>query len=194
MTRQLPPSRIDLGDDVHLRLFTADDGEAVARAVAESLDHLRPFMPWADVRSTETSFQRDRLRKAEATAARGEGWEYGLFPTDESSVLGSFGLVRRPEPAALEIGYWLHVAACGAGYATRAAAALTDVAQGLHGITRVVIRCDVANVRSAAIPRRLGYRVVHTVRLDPVAPGEQGRQMMWVRDAEDRPSDAVVDT
>lgn len=183
MTKRVAPARIDLGDDVHLRLFTADDGEAVARAVAESLDHLRPFMPWAGVRSTEPAFQRDRLQKAEATATRGEGWEYGLFLPDESEVLGSFGLVSRPEPASLEIGYWLHVAACGAGYATRAAGALTNVAQQLPGITRVVIRCDVANVRSAAIPRRLGYRIAHTVRLEPVAPGEQGRQMMWVHDA-----------
>ena len=42
------------------------------------------------------------------------------------------------------------------------------------------IHCDEANVRSAAVPRRLGYRLD---RIEPDAitsPGELGRMMIWV--------------
>jgi RimJ/RimL family protein N-acetyltransferase len=49
------------------------------------------------------------------------------------------------------------------GYATSAAGALTGVALSLPGVTRVEIRCDVANLASASVPRRLGYRLDRVV-------------------------------
>lgn len=178
------PDRIDLEDGTHLRFFVVDDAEAVARAVAENLEHLRPWMPWADAQSAEPAFQRDRLRKLPALAERGEEWQYGLFAPDDS-VLGSFGLMTRRGPGTMEIGYWIRADAEGRGLATRASAALTDVALGLDGIRRVFICCDEENVRSAAIPRRLGYRLLRTDTRAPEAPGERGRLMMWVRDRAD---------
>jgi RimJ/RimL family protein N-acetyltransferase len=179
------PERIELEDGVHLRFFTIDDAEAVARAVAESLEHLRPWMPWADEQSTKVEFQRDRLRKLPGLAERGEEWQYGLFTRDDSSVLGSFGLMTRRGPGTMEIGYWVHVDAIGRGHATMASAALTDVALTFDEVRRVLIFCDEANVRSAAIPRRLGYRLVRIEHHAPEAPGERGRQMMWARDRDD---------
>jgi RimJ/RimL family protein N-acetyltransferase len=50
----------------------------------------------------------------------------------------------------------------------------------LPGIERVEIRCDAANTRSSAVPRRLGYRLVRQVRTDPAAPGECGLEQRWV--------------
>ena len=99
------PERIDLEDGTHLRFFVVDDAEAVARAVAENLEHLRPWMPWADAQSAEPAFQRDRLRKLPALAERGEEWQYGLFAPDES-VLGSFGLMTRRGPGTSTIRPW----------------------------------------------------------------------------------------
>ncbi len=179
------PDRIELEDGVHLRFFEITDAEAVARAVAESLEHLQPWMPWATKQSTDPDFQRDRIRKQPALAQRGEEWQYGLFAGDEPDVLGSFGLMTRRGPGTLEIGYWVHVDAGGRGYASHAAAALTDVALATDGIRRVFICCDEANTRSAAIPQKLGYRLLRTERGAPEAPGEVGRLMMWVRDRDD---------
>ena len=42
------------------------------------------------------------------------------------------------------------------------------------------IHCDEANVRSAAVPRRLGYRLDRIEDDDVTAPGEIGRSMIWV--------------
>src|SRR5262249_60537312 len=69
------------------------------------------------------------------------------------------------------------------GFATAAAEALTSAALGLPGVRRVEIHCDEANVASAAIPRKLGYRLDRVVAHEPEAPGESGRRMIWVRDA-----------
>ncbi len=181
MTRRDPPARIDLGDDALLRQFRPSDAANVARAVGDSMDHLRPWMPWADAQSADAAFQRDRLRRLPGLAARREEWQYGLFRPGASDVLGSFGLMTRRGPGTMEIGYWLHVDAVGTGLATRAAGALTDTALTLDGVERVYICCDEANARSAAIPQRLGFVLARVEDRAPEAPGEQGRLMFWER-------------
>ena len=92
-----------------------------------------------------------------------------------------FGLHRRIGPDALEIGYWLHPDYPGRGYATKAVSALTEAALSLHHITRVEIHTDEANTASAAIPRRLRYRLDRVERKAPQALGETGRKHIWVR-------------
>jgi RimJ/RimL family protein N-acetyltransferase len=180
-TRVVPPTQLKLGDDLLLRLLRISDARAVARSVRESLEHLRPWMPWADPESTRESFQRQRLRGARHKAAIGDEWQYGLFPVDESAVIGTFGLMARKWPATIEIGYWVHVDWIGRGYATRAGRALTNAALTLDGITTVYIRCDEANIRSAAVPRRLGFTLVRTETREPQAPAESGQLMTWER-------------
>ncbi len=62
---------------------------------------------------------------------------------------------------------------------TAAARALATAAFDLDGISRVEIRCDVANDRSAAVPRRLGFIHVGNEEHEPVASSETGRQQIW---------------
>ena len=178
-----PPKRIRLEESYVLRLFRTGDAHDLGRAVGESLEHLRPWMPWADDESAGEGFQRRRLRSVQRRAVTGEEWQYGLFPADESRVLGSFGLMTRQGPRSIEIGYWVHVDEIGHGLAPLATAALTDVALALDGIEVVYIRCDESNVRSAAVPRRLGFTLEETITRAPEAPGESGRLMIWSRRA-----------
>ena len=44
------------------------------------------------------------------------------------------------------------------------------------------IHCDEANVRSAAVPRRLGYRLDRIEDDEVTAPAETGRSMVWIKD------------
>ncbi len=95
-------------------------------------------------------------------------------------MLGTFGLHRRIGPGGIEMGYWIHAAHAGRGYGSAAARALTSVALVLPGVERVEIHCDAANAASAAIPRRLGYRLDRIEDKEPEAPGESGRHLIWV--------------
>ena len=104
-------------------------------------------------------------------------------------MLGSFGLMTRRGRGTLEIGYWVHVDAIGHGHATRAAAALTDVAFELAGVKHVLIYTDVANLRSAAIPRKLGYELLRIEDAPRAASSETGRQQVWQRNT---PIDRLV--
>ena len=79
-----PPGQIRLDETYRLRLFRIADAYALHTRVRESLEHLRPWMPWADEESGDETFQRRRLRGVQQKATTGEEWQYGLFPTDES--------------------------------------------------------------------------------------------------------------
>ena len=61
-------------------VLRVSDAAMVAHSVRESLEHLVPWMPWADEESTRESFQRQRLRGARHKAALGDEWQYGLLP------------------------------------------------------------------------------------------------------------------
>ena len=100
---------------------------------------------------------------------------------DGAVVLGMIGLHRRLGPGAIEIGYWTHVDHSGRGYMTAAAQAITRVAEALEDVQRVEIHTDEANVRSAAIPPKLGYRLDRVDTRRPEAPAESGRLQIGVR-------------
>jgi RimJ/RimL family protein N-acetyltransferase len=97
----------------------------------------------------------------------------------ERQAIGSCGLHRRIEPDGLEIGYWIHPSFTGRGLATSAARILTDAAFRVDGITHVEIHHDQANVASAGVPRRLGYRLVAAAPDEVAAPAEVGIEWIW---------------
>ena len=176
-----PPTRLDAGPVV-LRRNEAADAEAIAAVVAANLDHLRPWMPWADEEAGTVERQRSRIDEVAEQWARGTDHGYVILDPDESTVLGACGLHRRVGEGGIEIGYWVHVDHVGRGIATAAARALTDAALALPDVQRVEIRCDEANPRSAAVPRRLGYRLDRVEEVEVTAPAETGRRMIWVLD------------
>jgi RimJ/RimL family protein N-acetyltransferase len=177
---EAPPEYIELDDGNYTRWLVVDDADEVARAVDESLDHLKPWMPWADAQSADPDFQRERLRNHPQQRARREEWQYGIFAGGTRGMLGAIGLMTRRGPGTLEIGYWLHVDAGGRGYMTNAARALTEAGLEVDGVDQMIIVCDEANLRSAAVPQRLGYTLDRVESRAPEAPGETGRMQIWV--------------
>ena len=179
-----PAERIDVDTaGVVLRRHQPGDVDALQTVIEASREHLLPFMPWAAQDRTETAAF---VAKAAEGWASGESFNYLVTEPGAAGngerLLGGCGLHRRGEPATIEIGYWLHPDAVGRGVMTAAAEALRDAAFALDGISRVEIRCDVANVRSAAIPRRLGFVHVRDEDHEAVAAGETGRQQVWADD------------
>ena len=173
-----PPDRIELPDvGAILRRYEAADIDALHAAVEANRDHLRAHMPWADEGRQELSaFVTDAIGQWD----RGADRNYAIVDALDGRYLGGCGLHDRVGAAGREIGYWLVADATGRGIVTAAARALTAAALALEGVCRVEIHCDEANTRSAAVARRLGYRLAR-VEADAVsAPGDLGRSMIWV--------------
>ncbi len=76
----------------------------------------------------------------------------------DGTMLGGSGLHRIDwERRAFEIGYWIRKSATGKGHVTEAVQLLTAVCFDRLDASRVEIRCDPKNVKSSAVPERLGY-------------------------------------
>jgi RimJ/RimL family protein N-acetyltransferase len=155
------------------------DAEQLAHAVGASLDHLRRWLSWATEEAADVRVQRRRCREAETHWADGCEYPYVLRPGQSEQVIGGFDLWRIG-PGIAEIGYWVHIAFTGRGYATACVRALTQAGLALSDVTRVEIHTDEANTFSAAIPRRLGYRLDRVDELPPELPAHSGRVQIWV--------------
>lgn len=173
-----PQPRIELDDGLTLREFEGEaDLPEFFRVVDESVEHLRPWMPWVAEHSRE--------RTAHFLAGRAELWasgvQYSYAIVLDGAVVGSCGLHRHDDTpdGTLEIGYWLHPSATGRGLATRAARALVEQAFRLPGVTGVEIVHDVANHESAAVPTRLGFTPHLRRPHEPTAPAETGEDQVW---------------
>jgi RimJ/RimL family protein N-acetyltransferase len=156
------------------------DADQLAHAVGASLDHLRQWLSWATEEAADVQVQRRRCREAEARWADRSEYAYVLRPGQSEDVIGGFDLWRI-SPGAVELGYWVHVDFTGRGYATACARALTQAGLALCDVVRVEIHTDEANAISAAIPRRLGYRLDRVDEVGPPeAPAHSGREQIWV--------------
>lgn len=175
-----PPERIELDGGVALVRNRPRHAEALAAAIGASIEHLAPFMPWADAEAATTAFQRTRLTDGDGRWETGEEHVFLLVDLAEAEVLGGLGLHRRIGPGAIEIGYWLRADCTGRGLMTRAVAAVTAAALALDDVERVEIHTDTNNLASAAIPQRLGFAAAGTIDREVLAPGEAGVQQVWV--------------
>ncbi len=152
------------GERIVVRPYRESDAQALFEAVAESRDHLRPWLPFADAHQTVEE-TRDWIIHQMANWILREDLTPGIWEQTSGSYLGGTGLhPRNWEIGYFEIGYWLRATATGYGYVTEAVRLLTDYAFNTLAANRVEIRCDELNVPSAAIPQRLGYRLEGRLR------------------------------
>lgn len=163
-----------------IRCWNPADAPLLQTAIAENLPHLRPWMAWAHAEPEELQQKIERLRYLRGQFDLSQDFTYGIFNPEETRVLGGTGLHTRAGENAREIGYWIHQEYLNQGLATEASAALVKVAFEVDRVRRVEIHCDPRNVRSAAIPRKLGFTYEATLRQRTPAPG--GRlldRMIW---------------
>jgi RimJ/RimL family protein N-acetyltransferase len=181
----MAPERIDVGvDGLVLRRWQLADAPGVLAAIERSFTELRRFMPWAKDRATLASVEAYLARSW--TPVPPEVFSYGLYDAG-GELVGAFGLHGRRGPGILEIGYWIRSDRTGRGYATAGARALTGVGlEHFPAIHRMEIRCDPANVASAAIPPKLGYRLDRTEAVEVEAEAQTGQQQVWVLDRAQR--------
>ena len=173
------PTVIDLGE-VRLRPWHPADAVPMAAVVQANLDRLGPWLPWATDEGATPHALATFVDETSRRAAEGSEIVYGIFSPD-GAVLGGVGLHDRTGDGSVEIGYWLAREAEGRGLMSRIVAHLTDLALALDGVPRVDIRCDAANERSAAVPRRLGFVLDRIDEGEGPAPADTGRMMVWTR-------------
>ena len=178
-----------------IRCMDPVDAALLTRAIEESLDHLLPWALWAMKEPLTIQKRVALLRDWRGNFDLGLDFDFGIFDPAESVVLGCARLNPHHGEILREIGYWIHKAHINQGYATEVSAALTRVAFEIDHVKRVEIHCDPKNVRSAAVPRKLGF--THEATLHNRALNTAGNlrdSMVWTLFQEDYPSSYAAKT
>jgi ribosomal-protein-serine acetyltransferase len=150
-----PMLSADLGDGRALRQLDDVDAEELFLLIDANRAHLASWMPFVgQTRTPADSLAFIRAARRQAEENRG----VQLAIVYDGRIIGVAGFhgidwVRR----STSIGYWLAQSHQGAGTMTAAVRAMLDHAFGAWGLARVEIRAGVANLRSRAIPERLGF-------------------------------------
>jgi RimJ/RimL family protein N-acetyltransferase len=167
------PYRIET-ERLVIRCYEPRDAPLIKESVDSSLEHLRPWMPWALDEPQTLEEKTELARNFRANFDTGENFTYGIFSSDEDEVLGGTGLHPRIGPGGLEIGYWIRASAVRQGICTESTAALMRVGFEICGADRIEIRIEPGNDASFGIPRKLGFAEEATLRrrLDPRQGGE----------------------
>jgi RimJ/RimL family protein N-acetyltransferase len=147
-----------------VRCWEPRDAPLLKDAVDSSLDHLRPWLPWAHEEPQPLEEKVELLRRFRGMFDLGQDFIYGILSADESEAIGGSGLHTRRGEGTFEIGYWIRESRAGQGMCTEAVAALTRVGFELCEVDRIEIRVDPENAASLAIPRKLGFVEEGTLR------------------------------
>ena len=171
------PLREVTSGPVTVRCWQPTDAALLHEAVLDSIDHLRPWMPWA--RSEPLDLDDRRALISEWIRRWDAGEEHSCAIVVDSELVGACGLHRRIAPDGLEIGYRVRTGRTGAGVATEAVRALIHLAFSLDGISHVEIHHDAANIASRRVPEKVGFTLVEERPDDVEAPGEVGIEAVW---------------
>lgn len=173
-----PPTRL-VADLVVLERVRPRHVDGVTEAINRSRAELLAFMDWMTDEPRTTAMTVEFVESCEADWDAGVTFNYAMTDPDRAEVIGVCGLMTRPGPRRLEIGYWVRTDRAGAGVATAAATLLTEAGLAVEGIDIIEIHHDAANVASGRIPEKLGYTeaVRRDVEIDN--PGEIGVEVIW---------------
>lgn len=153
-----------------IRPYRESDAQDLFEAVAESRDHLRPWLPFADAHQTVEE-SRDWIIHTIAQWELREELSMSIWEIATNRYLGGTGFgIHSWDSGYFEIGYWIRASEEGHGYITEAVRLLANYAFDTLKANRLEIRCDEQNVRSAAVPRRLGFVQEGCLRNDSTKP------------------------
>jgi RimJ/RimL family protein N-acetyltransferase len=147
-----------------LRSYRPGDGAELNRATQSSLEHLRPWMPWASpdttVEDSEAFARRSRARWLLA-----EEWAVSVWRGGRLVASSGFMLRGRPlEDGTGEIGMWVRADEAGRGLGTRALQAMVDWADAAWPFRKLTWLCERRNRASARVAEKCGFRLEGRLR------------------------------
>lgn len=169
MKRQNPPERIET-ERLLIKRHTLGAAVPMFELVERDRKRLDIFLPWVEhMRTLDDEYAYVRMTVEHWDI--GDLFDFGIYRKSDNSYLGNVGVHNVSwQHERCELGYWIAAEFEGQGFVTEATGALERALFSV-GFNRVEIRCSSANARSAAVPRRLGFRLEGTLRQDQVEHG-----------------------
>ncbi len=148
--------KFKVDSDLELQVFQHHHAEPLFKQILLHRTTLRQWLPWVD---STTSVQ-DTLDFIDTTIAQfkdNKGFQAAVVV--QGQVMGAIGFHPIDwNNLKCSMGYWLSDSCVGRGIITKSVRFLVGYAFEHYQLNRVEIRCGEANVRSRAIPERLGFK------------------------------------
>jgi ribosomal-protein-serine acetyltransferase len=145
-----------------LRIVRADDARELFALTDANRAELRAWLPWVDV-VTSAADTLSFIETASAQREAGRGPTFAVLVDGRISGIIGFRPIDRVNRAG-EIGYWLAPAARGRGTMTACCRFVVRYGFLTLDLNRVEISAGVGNLRSRAIPERLGFKLEGILR------------------------------
>jgi ribosomal-protein-serine acetyltransferase len=140
---------------IELRQYDMSDAAMIFELVNRNRDYLRLWLPWVDLTHSVEDV-RAFIARAEKQLDVNKGPNCGIWL--DGRMVGNIGCHPFDWPNRnCSIGYWIDAGDQRRGLITRCCASLLDYLFDNVGLHRVEIRCGTGNMRSCAIPQRLGF-------------------------------------
>lgn len=145
----------NVDEEISLRMLAIRDAEALFKLTNQSRNYLRQWLPWVDeINTIEDS--RNFIKHSFQTYAEQGGINAGVFYQGELVGMIGFNSFDLKNKIGY-VGYWLASTCQGRGIMTRSVRALISHAFEELQLNRIDIRAAHDNIRSRAIPERLGF-------------------------------------
>ena len=142
------------------------DGQMLYDAVTESVEHLKPWMPWAHHPVTLEA-EEAIVRRMHADFLKRDDLPLFIFNKNTGAFIGGSGLHRFDwNVPRFEIGYWVRASQEGKGYITEAVWGITNFAFEKLYAERIEIHMDNRNERSWRVAERLQFKLEGIHRRD----------------------------
>ena len=146
---------IKIDDQLELRLLHVTNAEEMFNLINTNRPYLKEWLPWVDYTNTVED-SRQFIESTLMQFCHNNGFQAGIFY--ENKLVGMIGL--HPinwANRATAIGYWLAESHQGKGIMTKACDTVLQYAFEFLQLNRLEIRAAAENVKSQAIPKRLGF-------------------------------------
>jgi ribosomal-protein-serine acetyltransferase len=159
---QSPVLHLPVDKETQLRLLEERYAEEYLALIERNRAYLQEWMPWA---SYENSLEdlKAYMKHTLLQFANNEGFQAAIW--HHNKPVGSIGYANLDwADHKTEIGYWIDSSMQGKGIVTKSCRVLITFAFEQYHLNKVEIHCATGNVRSRAIPERLGFTQEGVIR------------------------------
>lgn len=154
--------KISIDKHIRIELLAPNFASSLYRITNKNRAYLKQWLAWLDLvktfEDTETF-----IETAIYHHNHGNGSSFAIFYQD--ALVGVAGYNHfDPQHRIGTIGYWIDESHSGKGITTKVVAKLLEYGFVEHHLNKIEIRCAEGNIKSRAIPERLGFKYEATLR------------------------------
>ena len=148
--------------DIKLSLTIPQYADALFSLTQKNRAYLKQWLPWLD-KVQKSSDTRSFIQLQLLRFQKSEALHETIFYKDEIAGVLGYNQIDQ-ENGVGHIGYWLGEQYNGKGIMTSSVKDLVKLGFAYFSVQRIEIRCAVDNVKSRAIPERLGFQNEGVIR------------------------------